>query len=305
MLTFSRRRRFSMTGTNTTIIENEVRNLGVLRLVPDSSIAPEKELGMRTHPEALLDVSRYIRGLQSTSLEEKEPEYRAIMTYLSRFKKIDASTKLLEVGTGSGWFPILCKRNSISCKGLEISPQLVNYARKFGRAHGIEPDIELGNIEDTDLGEEQYDVVVATSVFEHVEQWERGIDAIYRALKPGGVMYFSSTSKFSFRSGEYRFPLYGWLPRKCRAALRVWRQGPDIMKLGFDFNQFTYPQLRQHFRKVGFSRVLDRIEMLDTGYLSNPRLWKKILLVLLKRSGLLKHVVLLFSQMTVFICTKS
>jgi hypothetical protein len=88
---------------------------------------------------------------------------------------------------------------------------------------------------------------------------------VYEALRPGGVFYFYSTNKFSFRSGEYPgFPLYGWLPYSARRRVRVRKQGPDIVESsGIDFNQFTYWGLRKQFRDLGFSRVLDRIEYLD------------------------------------------
>ena len=35
------------------------------------------------------------------------------------------------------------------------------------------------------------------------------------------------------------------------------------MKNGIDFNQFTYFQLRRAFRKLGFSEVMDRVDILD------------------------------------------
>ena len=43
--------------------------------------------------------------------------------------------------------------------------------------------------------------------------------------------------------------------------MRGARQGQDIMKLGIDFHQFTYPQLRGYFREVGFSTVMDFVRL--------------------------------------------
>ena len=36
------------------------------------------------------------------------------------------------------------------------------------------------------------------------------------------------------------------------------------MKLGIDFTQFTYPLLRQTFKEIGFRRVLDVVDLVDT-----------------------------------------
>ena len=141
---------------------------------------------MQVHHEELSDVSRYIENLKHLRLEDKEAHFQSYIRAVERYKSIDSRTKLLEIGTGTGWFPILCKQRGLNCKGLEISPQLVDFARQFGAKYGIEPDISLGNLEDTDLGRETYDVVIASSVFEHVQHWRAGIKKIYEALRPGG-----------------------------------------------------------------------------------------------------------------------
>jgi hypothetical protein len=44
----------------------------------------------------------------------------------------------------------------------------------------------LGNLEEVDLGEGVYDVIIASSVFEHVEFWRVCLDKLYRAHVTGG-----------------------------------------------------------------------------------------------------------------------
>ncbi|MEP6601118.1 MAG: class I SAM-dependent methyltransferase, partial [Nitrospirota bacterium] len=199
---------------------------------------------MQIHHEEISDVSRYIANHRHIGLEDKEIAYQNYLRQARQFHAVDESTVMLEIGTGTGWFPLLCKARGLNCKGLEISPQLIDYAKEFGARYGVDPDIELGNIEDSDIGEDRYDVIFLISVFEHVEHWELGLRKVYRALKPGGIVVFESTNKFSPTSGEYSFPLYGWLPDRLRYRLRMARQGADIMHLGIDFNQFRYPMLR-------------------------------------------------------------
>ena len=250
-------------------------------------------------------ITRYIRTRRRIRLEDREEMFRDKMRLINMFHKVDENSNILEVGSGTGWFAIYCKMKGISCKGLEISPQLVEYAMEWGREYDIEPDIELANIETTDIGKDVYDAVFANSVFEHVEDWEEGIRRIYEALKPGGVMYFLSTNKFSFTSGEYpTVPLYGWMPNELRYYIRRTFQDHDIMELGIDFHQFTYPGLRRAFKKVGFSQVLDPIQMFDPNNLNNPRAWKKVTLHVLKRVSPFKHIVLTFVPVTTFICVK-
>lgn len=259
---------------------------------------------MEIHHEELSDVLRYIHNKKFISLEDKRKEFEIILQRIKKFKSIDKDTKILEIGTGTGWFPILCKKEGITCRGIEISPQLVEYAKQFGGENGIEPDISLGNIEDTHIGTSQYDVILALAVFEHVEHYEAGLKKIFNALKPGGVLYFTSTNKFSIRQTEYNFPFYSWLSDSLRYSLRKHFQNKDIMKLGIDFHQFSPFKLSRYFKQLGFSYVYDWTELLDPEGFVNPKASKKMIIKMLKRVKVLRIPALLFSKLTFFICVK-
>lgn len=259
---------------------------------------------MDIHYEKLTDVERYIQNNKHKKLEDLEPRFNRLFKYIGNFKSINGDTKILEIGIGTGWLPILCKKKGISCKGIEISPQLIEFALNFGQKFGIEPDVELGNIEESNIGISEYDIIIAHSVFEHVEYWQKGLKRVYDALTPGGLFYFSSTNKFYWKSGEYDYLFYNWLPDSWRYQLRISRQGPDIMKLGVDFNQFNPFQLRRFLKKLGFSMVMCRAEFLNPENLSRPTPGKRIFLKILKRSRVLKNLSLLFEPGTMFMCIK-
>jgi 2-polyprenyl-3-methyl-5-hydroxy-6-metoxy-1,4-benzoquinol methylase len=257
---------------------------------------------MKIHNGSLSDVSRFIESGQTVGLNARRRDYESYFQMIRRFVEITPETKLLEIGTGTGWFPLLCKLDGFSCKGLEISPQLIEHAMSIGREYGVVPDIELGNIEETNIAPGSFDAIIANSVFEHVEKWRQGLARVFQALRPGGVFFFISTNKFCPISSEYHFPLYGWLPDKWRYRLRVARQGPDIMKLGIDFNQFTHPQLRRAFRELGFSQILDRLEVADPRQITKP--WKSWILRASRSNPMLKPLVLTFCDATIFVCIK-
>jgi hypothetical protein len=82
----------------------------------------------------------------------------------------------------------------------------------------------------------------------------------------------------------------------------VRRQGPDIMKFGVDFHQFTYPGLRRAFRQIGFRDVFDFVDMKDPETLNHPRY--RTLMTALKQVPGLKHLFLTFYPTTVFLCRK-
>jgi SAM-dependent methyltransferase len=257
---------------------------------------------MKAHQEDLSDVTRYIHNQSHRKLEDHEATFDVYIRSIKRHHSVDAGTKMLEIGTGTGWFPVMCKLRGLNCKGLEISRQLIEFAHELGSQYGVVPDIEWGNAEETDLGSDVYDVILGQSVWEHIEEWELATERVFRALKPGGVFVFSSTSKWSFTSDEYKFPLYGWLPDPVRYRLRMAVHGPEVMKLGIDFNQFRYSKLRKTFKRIGFSEVYDRVDLARIDEVTTPL--RRFAVQASKSSALIKGVVLTFADATNFVCVK-
>jgi SAM-dependent methyltransferase len=259
---------------------------------------------MKIHQETIPEIDRFLHNFGAEDLDgpEKVLQFENYLKMVRPYMALTPQTRMLEIGTGTGWFPVQCARKGLRCKGLEISPQLIDHARKLAAMHRVDVEIELGNVEESDIGDNQFDVIIGSSVFEHVEHWRLGLARVHKALKPGGVFFFSSTNKFSFISGEYGFPLYGWLPDQWRYKMRIARQGPEIMKLGIDFNQFRYSVLRREFRKLGFSRVLDLVDRLNPAEVKHPL--KKAWLGTCKAIPPAKALTLTFATATVFVCVK-
>jgi 2-polyprenyl-3-methyl-5-hydroxy-6-metoxy-1,4-benzoquinol methylase len=258
---------------------------------------------MQIHTDTLSDVARYIEREKKKDLTAQEPKFDALMRYFKRFRPIDSSLRMLEVGTGMGWVPIIAKQRGLNLRGLEISPMLVEAGKEYGRQYGVEPDIVLGNIEDYDIGESTYDIIIANSVFEHIEYWRPALKTMYTGLKPGGLLFFESTNKFSLKSGEYSpLPIYGWMPNRMRYKFRQKVHGEDIMKNGIDFHQFTYWTLRRAFRKTGFSEWYDRVDLVYPEDIEDAK--KRAVLAACKSNALLKHLVLTFFEVTTFVCVK-
>ncbi len=265
---------------------------------------PNRNDSMKIYQEPIPEIDRFLRNFGGEDLDgpEKVLQFENYMKMVRPHAKLTPDTRILEIGTGTGWFPVQCARKGLHCKGLEISPQLLEFGYKLAAKYGVHADIELGNVEESDIGDNEYDVIIGSSVFEHVEHWRLGLARVHKALRPGGVFFFSSTNKFSFISGEYGFPLYGWLPDQLRYKLRIAMQGPEIMKLGIDFNQFRYKILRREFKKLGFTKVLDLVDRLGPADLQNPL--KKAWVGVCKTVPPAKLLTLTFNTATVFVCVK-
>ena len=263
------------------------------------------EVGPAAGEERFAGSEVYLEMQGEIDLDARRQEFDSYLGRVEKFRELNRDARILEVGVGTGWFLVMCMQRGLSCTGLELNPINLRFAQRFGREHGLDLDIKEGSIEDADIGRDAYDVVFAMSVFEHVQRYREGLENVYRALKPGGAFYFYSTNKFSPKSGEYHFPLYGWLPDRARYRLRIARQGESIMQSsGIDFNQFTYAGLRREFREIGFSRVVDQYDFIDVGDLAQPTPWKRAIVRSYQRVGPLKELVRVFSTGTCFICVK-
>jgi SAM-dependent methyltransferase len=248
----------------------------------------------------------YVASRGETRFEEHEASFDNILRKIQPFHPVTTTTRIFEVGAGLGWFEIICAKRGLSCSAIEPNPVIREAALRLAQEHAVHVDIQEADIETAELGSEQYDVVIATSVFEHVQRYRVGFAKVYEALRPGGVFYFYSTNKFSFRSGEYPgIPLYGWLPYAARRSIRVRRQGPEIVQSsGIDFNQFTYWGLREDFRRLGFSRVLDRVDYVDPRDRAARPMRRTVGLRAAKTLPPVKAAYRVFASGNVFICVK-
>jgi len=259
---------------------------------------------MQVHLASLTTAVEYLEREGQRPLEAYEDAFRKFVRLASRFHPLAPGTRILEVGIGTGSFPVLCAKHGLECVGLEISPQLIAFAQKRAEENGVSIDLRLGNIEVAILEPAAFDVVVADSVFEHVENWCEGLTNVAATLRPGGVLLFSSTNRFSLRSGEFWLPLYGWLPNQIRYWLRRMIEGADVMRFGIDFHQFTYPTLRRGLQDAGFTHVYDVADLLDPERLNHPTWWKVALVRAMRRSPIVRRLALTLWPSTEFVAIK-
>ncbi len=245
----------------------------------------------------------YIEARRHLRLDDFKREFNKVLEPIKKYKTVDSTTKIFEVGCGIGWFQLLCKQHGLSCVGIDKSPELIDYSRQFAKDCGLAVDTELGNIETDDIGDNEYDVVVACSVFEHVEHWREGIANVYRALKVGGIFYFVSTNRFSIMpTGEYGAVGYGLLSLGVRRYLRRRQQGRIIADASLDYNQFNYFKLAKYFKEVGFAEVHDFSEFYEPSYFDKG--WQKVGIKAMRKSYPIKILGLLVAPITSVICVK-
>lgn len=145
-------------------------------------------------------------------------------------KKYDSGTSLLDIGSGEGFFLFNASKAGYITKGIELSQDAAEYAKKeFG------VDTEAGAFEGLQLPENYFDVVTLWTVLEHVPYPLTILKKAHRILKPGGLLAISTPDIGS--------PLAGILGKKW------W----EIRRL--HVNQFTTKTLTDIVKNAGFKNV--------------------------------------------------
>jgi SAM-dependent methyltransferase len=95
---------------------------------------------------------------------------------------------VLELGCGIGYFTQELARSGADVVAIDVSPELLEMARSNCSAPNVRYQIE--NAYALSYPEAVFDSVVGSSVLHHLEI-AAAIRNIYRALKPGGTIYFT------------------------------------------------------------------------------------------------------------------
>lgn len=233
---------------------------------------------------SLSTVRDYLAEVGHKSLEDYASEYRKTLALLKRVKPFDPPADVLEIGSGTGWFTVHARLEGYQAVGVEVSWELVEFARRRAKAAGVEAPFHEARAERLPLPDASFDVAYANSVMEHVRGWREALSEAHRVLRPGGLLFVGTTNRLYPISTEMDFPLYQWLPFPLQKKVAIARKGPDVMENGFAWNHFTPMGLKRALRRTGFRRVLDVFDLVSPGDLKGVKKLARPVLPLLKSS---------------------
>jgi SAM-dependent methyltransferase len=113
------------------------------------------------------------------------PEFllKRIDEIVAGFSSYRKTNKLLEIGFGSVTVLQAARNAKWDTSGIEVSIGAIEHARELGF------DVFQGELVQAEFPAEQFDVVVASEILEHVSEPGPLLSEIRRVLRPGGVLW--------------------------------------------------------------------------------------------------------------------
>lgn len=134
-----------------------------------------------------------------------------------------AGLRILDVGCGGGLLAEPLARLGAHVVGVDASPGNVAAARLHAASQGVAVDYRLGELDAVLSPDEQFDVVLALEVVEHVSDVPAFVDTLARRVAPGGLL-FASTIDRTWKSFVFAIVGAEYVLRVLPRGTHQWRR---------------------------------------------------------------------------------
>lgn len=107
---------------------------------------------------------------------------------LTRNIQSDTRLKILDVGTGTGFFSILLSRMGHDVTGVDFSNEMIEEAKKLSLKLGVGADFYTMDAENLTFPESTFDVVISRNLTWTLMHPEKAYSQWLRVLKNGGIL---------------------------------------------------------------------------------------------------------------------
>ncbi len=190
-------------------------------------------------------------------------ETKQIIKIINNKFTFKTNFKILEIGAAQGLFVITMNQLGYKCEGIEPYEGAIKVSKELSEKFNININIKKGFAEDIPFENGSFDVVIATSVMEHVKDVKKVLNEVYRILKPNGCFYFSTSSSLCPIQHEIRFfPFFSWYPINIKRKIMRWAVKNKPSLVGYTdapaINWFTPWYTYRLLKQEGFKRIYDR-----------------------------------------------
>jgi 2-polyprenyl-3-methyl-5-hydroxy-6-metoxy-1,4-benzoquinol methylase len=191
----------------------------------------------------------------------------AILRILEKRDGPGLTYDVVDIGCNAGGQCSMWAEAGHRIHGLDVNKPLLNLARKRAELAGHEIDYKLGSATELPWPDESMNVCIATELLEHVSDWRICLSEFGRILRPGGVLFLTTTNAMCPHQCEFNLPLYSWYPARAKhyfERLAVTTR-PELANHAIypAVHWFTPYGLARELGRRGFSS-LDRFDIADT-----------------------------------------
>lgn len=132
-----------------------------------------------------------IRMPSFSVLRAHELELEKSVIWLEEINKyIDKSSnlKVLDIGTGTGFFCFLLAREGHSTVGIDITPQMIEEAKRLSKEYNIPSEFYVMDAEKPEFEEQSFDVIVSRNLTWQLPHLGDAYKKWYKLLKPNGIL---------------------------------------------------------------------------------------------------------------------
>lgn len=206
---------------------------------------------------------------QSLSPGTMERFRATTQSLLSVFDKAGRRQTLdvLDIGCGAGAQGKFWLERGHRYRGVDINRPLIELAQHRAQQQGLAAQFEVGSATELPFQDASVDVCLLPFLLEHVQAWPSSIDEALRVLRPGGLIFISTTSKLCPSQDEFNLPCYGWYPPALkryfeRRAVSDWPAVANYAKYPA-VNWFSVYQLSDYLRARG-CEAFDRFDLMES-----------------------------------------
>lgn len=111
-----------------------------------------------------------------------------IMSYISPLMEDGQNLKVLDVGTGVGYFAILLYGKGLSVTGIDITPDMIERAEVLADRYGADVNFKVMDAMNLEYEDASFDVVITRNLTWTLPDVDMAYKEWHRVLKKGGVL---------------------------------------------------------------------------------------------------------------------
>ena len=199
----------------------------------------------RFNAESIYDESYFSGGAHGFGFSNYEIDKTASSKYLQQLlnwllsEPVPKNLKLLDVGAANGFFVELCTKNRINAKGIEISQDAVNWAKRLGR------NVTNSTLENF-APDEKFTAITLLDVLEHIHNPVQFLAAASTKLEDKGYLLInvpnagSLSAKLAGKNWHALLPPEHWFYfNKKSLKLLLEESGFEVIKMKSISKSFT------------------------------------------------------------------